>query len=146
MDSIPGGSVSLRSTDRGTAVTFTVTPDKGYEVGAVTVTGRNGGKIAVTDKGGGRYLFTMPAGQVTISAGFVKAGSGDGSRKDCPRDGTFGPHNPVTREQLAVMLWRYAGRPETAGRELHFTDTDEIGGYAQEALRWAVENGIMGGL
>ncbi len=60
-------------------------------------------------------------------------------------NGTFGPNDPITREQLAVMLWRYSGSPAATGKELHFNDTDEISGFALEALRWAVENGILNG-
>ncbi len=60
-------------------------------------------------------------------------------------DGTFGPNDPITREQLAVMLWRYSGSPAATNKELHFNDTDEISGFALEALRWAVENGILNG-
>ena len=46
---------------------------------------------------------------------------------------------------LAVMLWRYAGSPAATDKELHFTDADKASGYALEALRWAVENGILNG-
>jgi len=60
-------------------------------------------------------------------------------------DGTFGPDHPITREQLAVMLWRYAGSPAAAEQELHFADADKAGGYALNALRWAVEHGVMNG-
>lgn len=60
-------------------------------------------------------------------------------------DGTFGPNAPITREQLAVMLWRYSGSPAATGQELHFNDEDAISGFALEAMRWAVENGIVGG-
>ena len=60
-------------------------------------------------------------------------------------DGRFGPNDNITREQLAVILWRYAGSPAATNTELQFNDTDEISGYALEALRWAVENGIING-
>ena len=60
-------------------------------------------------------------------------------------NGTFGPNDPITREQLAVMLWRYSGSPAATHKELHFADTDETSGFALEALRWAVENGILNG-
>ena len=60
-------------------------------------------------------------------------------------NGMFGPNDNITREQLAVMLWRYAGSPAATDKELHFTDADKASGYALEALRWAVENGVMGG-
>ena len=60
-------------------------------------------------------------------------------------NGMFGPNDNITREQLAVMLWRYAGSPAATDKELHFTDADKASGYALEALRWAVENGIING-
>ncbi len=60
-------------------------------------------------------------------------------------NGRFGPNDNITREQLAVMLWRYAGSPAATNKELHFADVDKISGYALEALRWAVENGILNG-
>ena len=60
-------------------------------------------------------------------------------------NGMFGPNDPITREQLAVMLWRYSGSPAATNKELHFNDESEINGFALEALRWAVENGIING-
>ncbi len=60
-------------------------------------------------------------------------------------NGMFGPNDIITREQLAVMLWRYAGSPAATDKELHFTDADQASGFALEALRWAVENSIING-
>lgn len=60
-------------------------------------------------------------------------------------NGTFGPNDPITREQLAVMLWRYSGSPAATNKELHFADADEISPFALEAMYWAVENGILNG-
>ncbi|MDE7219918.1 MAG: S-layer homology domain-containing protein [Oscillospiraceae bacterium] len=60
-------------------------------------------------------------------------------------NGMFGPDDPITREQLAVMLWRYSGSPAATSKELHFADAGESSGYALEALRWAVEQGIING-
>ena len=60
-------------------------------------------------------------------------------------NGMFGPNDAITREQLAVMLWRYSGSPAATNKELHFADADESSDYALEALRWAVENGIING-
>ncbi len=60
-------------------------------------------------------------------------------------NGMFGPNDPITREQLAVMLWRYSGSPAATNKDLHFTDADKASGYALEALRWAVGNGILNG-
>lgn len=59
-------------------------------------------------------------------------------------NGLFGPDDNITREQLAVMLWRYAGEP-TGNIELSFIDADQIGDFAQVAICWAVENGILNG-
>lgn len=59
--------------------------------------------------------------------------------------GRFGPEDAITREQLAAMLWRYAGKPGAAGSGPDFTDADKISGYALSALRWAVEQGIVQG-
>lgn len=60
-------------------------------------------------------------------------------------NGLFGPGDSITREQLAVMLWRYAGSPTPINKELHFNDTGEISSYALESLCWATENGIISG-
>ena len=61
-------------------------------------------------------------------------------------DDRFGPNDSVTREQFVVMLWRYAGSPEAkSDRALAFTDADQASAYALEALRWAVENGVLNG-
>lgn len=56
------------------------------------------------------------------------------------------PAGNITREQLVTMLWRYAGSPAAAGDLSGFTDTDRLSGFAQEAMRWAVENGVINGL
>lgn len=62
-------------------------------------------------------------------------------------DGTFGADDSVTREQLAVMLYRYAGSPRTtSNRTSRFSDSASISDYAQTALNWAVENGIINGV
>ena len=59
-------------------------------------------------------------------------------------DGT-NPEASVTREQLAAMLYRYAGSPAVNG-ELSFADADQISDYAENALIWATQNGIMNGV
>lgn len=56
------------------------------------------------------------------------------------------PNRNISREQLVVMLWRYAGSPASAASLDRFTDVGEANSYAQEALRWAVENGIIHGV
>lgn len=55
----------------------------------------------------------------------------------------------VTREELATMLWRYAKFRDldvsAVGELSAFRDADEISGYADEAMVWAVGSGIVGG-
>ena len=48
----------------------------------------------------------------------------------------------MTREQFAVMLWRYAGS-SAVNRELTFIDAGGAGKYAIDVLRWAAANGIL---
>lgn len=58
-------------------------------------------------------------------------------------DGT-NPDGNISRQQLAVMLWRYAGNP-ASGKELTNPDAAGVSDYAQAAMQWAAENGIMNG-
>ncbi len=57
----------------------------------------------------------------------------------------FAPGEPVTREQFAAMLYRYAGRPETDGDLDAFCDANDVSDYAHPALIWAVEERIVYG-
>lgn len=60
-------------------------------------------------------------------------------------DGTNMPNN-VTREQLVSMLWRYDGSNEVESDMLNdFTDSDKVSDYAVNAMKWALENGIISG-
>ena len=59
-------------------------------------------------------------------------------------DGT-NPTGNVTREQLATLLYRYAGSPAVTGT-LNFADASSVSGYAQSAMLWAVQNGILNGV
>ena len=59
-------------------------------------------------------------------------------------DGTD-PEGVITREQLAVMLYRYAGSPAVSGDALTFADADQISDWAADAVSWAVANGILSG-
>lgn len=51
----------------------------------------------------------------------------------------------VTREQIATMIWRYIGEPESDGDLSGFSDRAKISAYALTAMKWAVENGIING-
>ena len=56
-------------------------------------------------------------------------------------NGQFGPDNPVTREQLAAILWRHAGEPSATSPDL--ADESTISGFASTAVDWAVSNSIV---
>ena len=60
---------------------------------------------------------------------------------------TFAPNDPVTREQLAAILFRYSKEtPEGAAMGLAgYDDADQISDWAKEALLWAVSKGIING-
>ena len=60
-------------------------------------------------------------------------------------DGKFSPSAPITREQLAVMLYRYAGSPAVSDEALSFADKDSVSGYAESAVIWAADQGILSG-
>lgn len=65
-------------------------------------------------------------------------------------NGKFGPNDNITREQLAVMLWRYAkfkGYDTAQGGMVirEFSDYESIPGYAMDAMTWAVNTGVIGG-
>ena len=60
-------------------------------------------------------------------------------------DGRFGGEDPITREQLALMLYSAAGKPAVSPEQLDFVDGDKVSGYAETAVRWAVEHRIMAG-
>ena len=55
--------------------------------------------------------------------------------------GRFGPDDPVTREQMTAILWRYAGSPAADSASL--SDADSMASYAVPAVNWAVSNGIV---
>lgn len=61
----------------------------------------------------------------------------------------FGPNDPVTREQLAVIFYNYAkfkGYDTTTSGDLSgFTDAGDLSPWAQEAMKWAVGSGVMSG-
>ena len=65
--------------------------------------------------------------------------------------GVFGPDDPITREQLATMLWRYAqteGYDVSIGEDtniLSYTDVADLSEYAIPAMQWAVGAGIING-
>ena len=66
-------------------------------------------------------------------------------------NGKFGPNDDITREQLAVILWRYAqfkGIDVSVGADTNILDFADAGAWSDwsvDALQWAVGSGIING-
>ncbi len=59
---------------------------------------------------------------------------------------TFAPNEDISRQDLALMLYRYAGEPTVTGDLDGFKDAGQVGDWAEEAITWAVEEGIIDGM
>ena len=79
------------------------------------------------------------ATQVGIASGVSAPGTGEASR--------FNPEGEITREQLAVMLYRLMEEKEVAptGVLTGFRDGGEVSSWAQAAMDWAVSCGLLTG-
>ena len=159
-------TVTPNRATQGTTVTITATPDQGYQVNAVTVTDRFGDAVRVTENSDGTYTFTMPNGQVTITATFVETEAPVGepfldvnegdwfydavayAYENGLMDGVggnrFAPNSATTRAQLVTILYRMEGQPVVSG-DLPFTDV-EAGTWYTNAVVWAAQNGIVNGV
>lgn len=161
-------SVSSKNAKRGSDVTITATPDKGYEVDDIVAKDAKGNKLTLRDNGDGTYTFTMPASKVTVTAAFaekkaepivpeklfadvsaeeyyyeaVKWASENGVTGGIGEN-LFGANLPCTRAQIVTFLWRAAGSPEPKGMS-GFVDVSADAYYAK-AVAWAVEEGIVSG-
>ena len=83
-----------------------------------------GGTGGFTDVSAGAWYADAVAW--AVSAGVV-GGYGNG---------TFGPNDVITREQMTAMLWRFAGRPAAESGE-DFADEGAISSWASGAVDWA---------
>lgn len=161
-------SVSSKNAKKGSDVTVTATPDKGYEVDDIVAKDAKGNKLTLKDNGDGTYTFTMPASKVTVTAAFaekkvepivpeklfadvsaeeyyyeaVKWASENGVTGGIGEN-LFGANLPCTRAQIVTFLWRAAGSPEPKGMS-GFADVSADAYYAK-AVAWAVEEGIVSG-
>lgn len=61
-------------------------------------------------------------------------------------DKTFSPDNAVTRESLAVILYRYSGSPKVTTTIDKFTDAEDVSSWAKDAMAWAIETGLISGM
>ena len=157
-------TVSPKSASKGSTVTVTVTPDKGYALETLTVTDKNGSALDLTDRGNGNYTFTMPSGPVTVTATFMDDNTMLNYFVDVPAGayyydavlwaaeggivtGTdavhFSPDASCTRAQLVTFLWRASGKP-VVNYAMNFNDVDS-GAYYAEAVRWAASEKIVEG-
>lgn len=170
-DKTENGSLSVtpKNAKKGSDVTITATPDKGYEVDDIVAKDAKGNKLTLKDNGDGTYTFTMPASKVTIEATFtekqadepvvpeklfadvsaeeyyyeaVKWASENGVTGGIGEN-LFGAKLPCTRAQIVTFLWRAAGSPEPKGVS-GFVDVSADAYYAK-AVAWAVEEGIVSG-
>ena len=79
------------------------------------------------------------AGDTWYSAGLqwaVEAGISDGSA----------PEQGLTREQLALILYRYAGQPAAESGLGGFADGSSVSDWAAQGMAWAVEEGLISGV
>ena len=60
-------------------------------------------------------------------------------------NGMFMPERNITREELAVILWRYAGSPGIINTHFPYADMQDAADWSKDALLWAAEEGILVG-
>ena len=153
----PSGWTSVRE---GWDQAFTITPDKGYAVAKVLVDGKSVGAVTT-------YTFKNVTKDHTIEAIFMKSNGNPqtGVFVDVPEDSyyeeavnwavengitngvssdRFDPDGLCTRAQIVTFLWRAAGSPAPKSTGHNFTDV-KAGSYYEQAVLWAVENGITVG-
>lgn len=106
-------------------------------------------------------LYAMEGRPAAASAGFADVASGDwyasavnwaaanGVVSGVSETG-FGPNNALTREQLALILYRFAqykGYDVTGTSDLAaYADGSSVSGWAAEAMGWAVDAGLISGV
>ena len=109
----------------------------------VTILYRLEGNPNVTAAGG----FTDVAGQMYYADAVAWAAAN--GIVNGYNDTTFGPNDPITREQMAAILYRYAqykGMDTTAAAELTgYTDAGSVSAYAEPAMAWACGEGLISG-
>lgn len=84
-------------------------------------------------------------GTLTIPRRSSSGGGGSASGSSTTTETTANPDGSISCEQLATMLWRYAGSRAVEGSLEGFSDAGSVNDYAADAMRWAVSTGIIGG-
>lgn len=159
-------TVSPSNAAEGATVTITVTPDKGYELGTLTVTDADGNNVSLTKKSDTQYTFTMPDSKVTVKATFAEiteqpaalpfsdiassAWYADAVRyvyENGMMNGTsatqFSPNTTTNRAMIVTILYRLENEPSASVSG--FTDV-AAGSYYADAVAWAASNGIVNGV
>lgn len=154
-----------KTASKGTTVTVTASPSKGYVVDAVKVVDKDGKNVAVTEKDG-KYVFTMPASAVTVTGSFkaetpapvalpftdVKSGNWFyDAVKYAYEQGlmtgtsatTFAPNGTMNRAMIVTVLYRLEKSPAVTGAS-KFTDVP-AGQWYSDAVAWAAANKIVNG-
>lgn len=154
-----------RYATEGEQVTITVLPDDGYALDEIVITDKRGEEIDFVDNGDGTITFTMPSGDVTITATFAES-----DEPECAlpfvdvhandwffdpvcyvyREGlmtgtsatTFAPNATTTRAMIVSILARQEN--VTSAEEAGFTDVAENDWFAT-AVNWAAREGIVAG-
>ena len=154
-----------KTASKGTTVTVTASPSKGYVVDAVKVVDKDGKDVAVTGKDG-KYVFTMPASAVTVTGSFkaetpapvalpftdvkrgnwfydaVKYAYAQGLMTGTSAT-TFAPNGTMNRAMIVTVLYRLEKSPAVTGAS-KFTDVP-AGQWYSDAVAWAAANKIVNG-
>lgn len=154
-----------KTASKGTTVTVTASPSKGYVVDAVKIVDKDGKDVAVTEKDG-KYVFTMPASAVTVTGSFkaetpapvalpftdVKSGNwfydavkyayAQGLMTGTSAT-TFAPNGTMNRAMIVTVLYRLEKSPAVTGAS-KFTDVP-AGQWYSDAVAWAAANKIVNG-
>lgn len=176
---MPGGKVTVEASfvreggqTQTPQTTFADVPASAWYYNAVEYVYENGLMSGVS---GGRFapddtltramlvqtLYAMEGRPAAASAGFADVASGDwyasavnwaaanGVVSGVSETG-FGPNNALTREQLALILYRFAqykGYDVTGTSDLTaYADGSSVSGWAAEAMSWAVNAGLISGV
>ena len=144
-------TVSPRNARRNATVTITVKPDAGYELERLSVLDSGGDDLELRARDDGRYIFTMPAGRVTVEAAFAEIAPEQLPFRDVSESfwaydairyvyenglmaGTsgaaFSPNASISRQQIWMILARLAGADPA---------------NMAEARQWAMDFGISDG-
>ena len=99
----------------------------------------------------GQPAVDQKAGFADVAEGSYYAAAVDWAAKNGIVNGvaknTFAPDDSITREQIAAMLYRYAGAEAAKEDKLSaFPDAAKVSDWAKEALNWAVASGLINGV